>query len=318
MRDHFHFHDYKPEELSLQDAVVEGLSSDTKSIPPKFFYDVRGSELFDEICEQPEYYPPTVERKMLENLSPEIATLVGKGRIIVEPGAGSGEKFRILADNLEPTAFVPMDISCAYVKDAAHKLAAEYPGLEVHAVCVDFTHSLPIPDSVPDNQRLVFFPGSSLGNFEPDEAEEFLRLCRTTAGADGMMLIGVDTKKDHEVLHAAYNDAAGITAAFNLNLIHRIRGELEADIDPDSFEHHAFYNGDLGRIEMHLVSRHAQRVRVNGHTFDFDKGESLHTESSYKYSPDEFIRMASRAGFRLVRHWLDEDRRFALYLLENG
>ena len=317
-RDAFTFHDYQPEALNLQDAVVRGLSLERKSIPPKFFYDRRGSELFAEICEQPEYYPPTVERRMLISLADEIAALVGPGRVIIEPGAGGAEKVRLLIERLAPAAYVPMDISCAYVRDAARGLVSEYPELRVHAVCVDFTHSLPLPEPVPDRPRLVFFPGSSLGNFEPAEAEEFLRLCRATSGKGGMMLIGVDTRKDPRILDAAYNDAAGVTAAFNLNLLQRIREELESDCRTENFRHLAFYNAERGRIEMHLVSRRAHQVRVNGRAFDFAEGEALHTENSYKYGPDEFLDMAQRAGFRPVRHWLDVEGLFAIYLLGNN
>jgi dimethylhistidine N-methyltransferase len=309
------FHDYQPEELDLHDAVVRGLSRLPKAIPPKFFYDARGSALFDAICRQPEYYPPTVERRLLGERAGEIASLTGRGRVVIEPGAGSAEKIRLLLDALRPAAYVPMDISGDYLRLAAQALADEYPWLPVHAACVDFTHSLPVPETLPGQERLVFFPGSSLGNFEPQEAREFLQLCCATAGANGMLLIGVDTKKDPDILHAAYNDAAGVTAAFNRNLLHRIREELRADCDPDAFEHRAFYNADDGRIEMHLVSQRAQQLRIKGHSFAFAPGEALHTECSYKYAPEEFLDLAGRAGFRPVRHWLDREGLFALYLL---
>jgi dimethylhistidine N-methyltransferase len=218
---------------------------------------------------------------------------------------------------LKPSAYVPLDISCEYVKSAAHDLVQDYPWLPVHAACVDYTHSLPIPEPTPHNKRLVFFPGSSLGNFEPEQAEAFLRLCSRTAGEDGMLLIGVDTKKPNNILHAAYNDAAGVTAAFNLNLLHRIRRELDADLEPKEFKHQAFYNALVGRIEMHLVSRSHQRIRIDDHAFDFVPGETVHTECSYKYSPEEFLSMAQRAGFESCAHWLGERDLFALYLLRN-
>ena len=230
------FYDHKPESLSFHDAVVEGLSRKRKSIPSKFFYDERGSKLFDKICEQPEYYPPSVERRMLFRLANEIATLSGTGRILIEPGAGSAAKVRLLLDALQPAAFVPMDISFDYLKSSAKDLAREYPWLPVHAVCVDFTHSLPIPDDAPDGPRLLFFPGSSLGNFHHEEAGQFLKLLRETVADDGMLLIGVDTKKNEAVLNAAYNDAVGVTAEFNLNLLHRMRYELRAKCDPTMFK----------------------------------------------------------------------------------
>jgi len=309
------FHDHKPVTLSLYDAVVDGLSRQLKSIPPKFFYDQRGSELFDQICEQPEYYLPRVERRMLADLSLEIASLTGKGRVFIEPGAGSLVKARLLLDALKPAAFVPMDISFDHLRGAVDKLAAEYPWLAIHAACVDFTHSLPIPPEASSGRRLVFFPGSSLGNFKPAEARVFLQMIHDSLGEDGMLLIGVDTKKSETILNAAYNDAAGITEAFNLNLLHRVNRELDMNFNPADFEHHAFYNTEAGRIEMHLVSKEVQRLKLNGHHFHFRKGESTHTENSYKYSPEEFLDLASDCDFREVRHWVGEEGLFAIYLL---
>jgi dimethylhistidine N-methyltransferase len=311
------FHDYKPATLSFYEAVIDGLSQESKSIPPKFFYDERGSKLFDQICQQPEYYPPTVERQMLSRLAEEISDLTGKGRVLLEPGAGNAAKVRLILDALRPRAFVPMDISCDYLKSVARDLAREYPWLPVHAACVDFSHSLPIPEEVPTDPLLVFFPGSSLGNFSRDEAGEFLDMVRRTMGDDGMLLIGVDTKKCESTLNAAYNDAAGVTAEFNLNLLHRMRQELQADVDLEAFRHRAFYNADAGRVEMHLVSRTRQKLRINGHSFHLDEGESLHTENSYKYTPDEFMILARKSRLAPVRNWLDEEGLFAIYLLES-
>lgn len=270
--DNVTFHDYKPEALSLYDAVVDGLSRQDKAIPPKFFYDERGSALFDRICEQPEYYPPTVESRMLAELAPEIARLTGTGRLLIEPGAGSATKVRLLLDALRPAAFVPMDISFDYLKNAAKDLAREYPWLPVHAACVDYSHSLPVLEDAPDAPRLLFFPGSSLGNFDPREADDFLVMVNAMLGRKGMLLIGVDTKKDEELLNAAYNDAAGVTAQFNLNLLHRMRRELDADLQPKAFEHRAYYNALIGRIEMHLVSTCTQTLRLNGHRFELKAG----------------------------------------------
>jgi len=312
------FHDHKPATLNFYDAVINGLSLKRKSIPPKFFYDEWGSKLFDRICEQPEYYPPTVERRMLIQLAEEIASLTGGGRILIEPGAGNAAKARLILDAMRPTAFVPMDISFDYLKSVATQLARDYPWLPVHAACVDFTHSLPIPHEVPAGQRLLFFPGSSLGNFDRREAGEFLDLVRETVGDTGMLLIGVDTKKSESRLNAAYNDAAGVTAQFNLNLLCRMRQELGADLDPDTFEHRAFYNTQAGRVEMHLVSRVTQQLHINGHSFRFGEGESLHTENSYKYAPDEFLALASGSRFTPIRHWVDVQGLFAIYLLKAG
>lgn len=309
------FHDYQPEELSLSRAVVEGLALPAKAIPPKFFYDERGSRLFDAICEQPEYYPPTAEREILESRAGEIAALTGTGCVLIEPGAGSLTKVRYLLDALRPSAFVPMDISGRFLKRAADDLAADYPWLAVHAACVDFTHSMPLPEVVPPGRRLAFFPGSSLGNFHPPEAADFLRTVGKALGSDGMLLIGVDTRKAEAMLNAAYNDAAGITAEFNLNLLHRMQRELGAECDPRRFRHLAFYDGARGRVEMHLVSATDQEVAVNGHRFSFAAGESVHTECSYKYSAPEFLALAEQAGFEPVRHWLARRDLFGVYLL---
>ena len=311
------FYDHKPKSVSLYEAVIDGFSRPNKSLPPKFFYDERGSYLFDQICDQPEYYLPDIERNLLIRHRHHIADLIGKGRVVIEPGAGSLTKIRLLLEQLEPDAFVPMDISGRYLQAACRDLAEDYPELDIHGVCVDFTHSMPLPDMISDAPRLAFFPGSSLGNFHQHEASQFLSMIRKTIGKDGMLLIGVDTKKPADILNAAYNDAAGITAEFNLNLLHRILNELEADLDVNNFDHHAFYNQNKGRIEMHLVSQREQRVRVGEHDFHFKSGESVHTECSYKYSPDEFISLAAEAGMEPVHYWLAEDQLFGMYLLRS-
>ena len=314
MSEQLTFHDHKPGTLSLFDAVVSGFSQKNKSIAPKFFYDQRGSKLFDLICNQPEYYPPTVEQDMLNNLAEEIVTYTGQDRVLIEPGAGSAAKVRLLLNALKPSAYVPMDISFSHLKDAAAELAGEYPWLPVHATCVDFTHSLPVPDIVPDGPRLLFFPGSSIGNFEPYQTGCFLDKVHDAVGYGGMLLIGVDTKKDMELLNAAYNDEAGVTAEFNLNLLHRMRNELGIECNPLNFEHRAFYNPDAGRVEMYLVSNQRQTLRLDGHAFELESGEAVHTENSYKYTPLEFLELASDNGFSEVCHWLDDDGLFCIYL----
>lgn len=316
MQERVTFYDQSPEELSLYDAVVTGLSLSRKTIPPKFFYDEKGSKLFDAICQQPEYYLPNIERTLLMRCTEEIAQLAGLGRVIIEPGAGNLEKVRLLLDVLQPSAYVPMDISFDYLQQAAQTLANAFPWLPIHAACVDFSHSMPLPEHVPEGSRLAFFPGSSLGNFHPYEAIDFLMLIKNTVGPDGMLLIGVDTKKPTPILDAAYNDAAGFTAAFNLNLLHRIQRELGAECDPASFNHHAFYDPCTGRVEMHLVSEYAQEMRVNEHCFNFESGETVHTECSYKYAPEEFVSIAAQAGFSLKKYWLADDSMFAIYLLK--
>lgn len=309
------FHDSQPAQQSFLDAVIEGLSCKQKAIPPKFFYDEMGSRLFENICQQPEYYPPQVECKLLSQLAGELPTLIGPGCVLIEPGVGSAAKVRLIIDALRPSAFVPMDISFDYLKKAALQLAREYAWLSVHAVYADFAHSLPVPSRVPKGRRLLFFPGSTFGNFETYEAAQFLLRVHETVGGDGLLLIGVDTKKKEGLLHAAYNDAAGMTARFNANLLHRMQRELGAELNPRGFDHHAFYDPLAGRVEMHLVSAELQQLRVNGYEFSLAKGESLHTENSYKYAPEEFLQLAGECGFSPLRKWVDREGLFAIYLL---
>ena len=311
------FHDHKPKQLSLYDAVIHGFSRQDKCLPPKFFYDERGSHLFDQICNQPEYYVPDVERRLLLKHRRHLAELIGKKRTVIEPGAGSLTKVRLLLDELQANTYVPMDISADYLQSACDMLAEDYPELDIQAVCVDFTHSMPLPEGLTEDPRIVFFPGSSIGNFHYQEARQFLSMVRKNLGDDGMMLIGVDTKKPVSILNAAYNDSAGITAEFNLNLLHRIRNELDSELNIDNFDHRAFYNTSKGRIEMHLVSQCDQSVRIGSHDFEFKSGESVHTECSYKYTPDEFIALAREANLELVEYWLADDALFGLYLLKS-
>jgi dimethylhistidine N-methyltransferase len=313
----YRFHDCQPEFDDFHHSVIRGLSATPKQIPPKFFYDEVGSQIFDQICAQPEYYVPAVERSIFETHAEDIlASLQIEDCHLIEPGAGSSIKVRFLLDRVRPAMYVPMDISAEHLRASAARLAADYPGLPVHAVCVDHTKPYALPSDIPATRRVFFYPGSSLGNFDPAEAIRFLRDLRSKAGDDGRLLIGVDTKKPADILHLAYNDPAGVTAAFNLNLLERLRKELASDVDPDSFEHRAFYNAARGRIEMHLVSREAQRVRVNGNTFDFDAGESIHTENSYKYTPDELRQLAWDAGWEGERVWLDDKGYFSVHLLK--
>ncbi|MCB1863969.1 MAG: L-histidine N(alpha)-methyltransferase [Chromatiales bacterium] len=309
------FHDLHPKAASLARAVREGFAKSPKQIPPKFFYDENGSQLFDQICELPEYYITRTERRLLREYADEIAAAVGDDVTLVEPGAGSAEKVRLILGQVRPKSYVAVDISGDYLQGAILTLASDFPWLDVHGVCADFSMGLTIPKQLSSGRRVVFFPGSSLGNFEPGHALRFLEDVHQFIAPDGALIIGVDTKKDPQILHDAYNDHAGITAEFNLNLLRRIRTELDSDIDPESFEHRAHYNDVVGRIEMHLVSREPQTVRINGDQYRFDAGEAIHTESSYKYSTREFAQMARKAGLHLINQWQDEDGLFALYHL---
>jgi dimethylhistidine N-methyltransferase len=296
--------------------VVNGLGRSPRRIPPKYFYDSQGAALFETICEQPEYYPTTAEFTILLENAGEIARRAGTGCVLIEPGCGSCEKVRKLLDDIRPVAYVPVDISCEQLQIAAADIAGDYAWLDVHAVCTDITDDLSLPDIPFNESRMVFYPGSSIGNFEPDEAVDFMGRLAETAGPGGSLLIGVDLEKDHATLNAAYNDAKGVTAEFNLNLLHRINRELDADFNVEAFDHHAFYNSVAGRIEMHLISTRRQTVRVDGHLFEFAAGESIHTENSYKYSNTSFQALAADAGFVPVDCWTDADNQFGLHLLE--
>ena len=296
--------------------VIHGLAQTPRSIPPKYFYDARGSRLFDAICEQPEYYPTRTEKVLLERHAGEIGRLIGPGCALIEPGCGNCEKVRLLLDSLQPGTYIPIDISCEHLKNAAQEIAISFKWLDVHAVCTDITDDLSLPFIPKDSRRVVFYPGSSIGNFEPAEALTFLRRLAAIAGRDGGLLIGVDLQKDPDRLNAAYNDAAGVTAAFNLNLLHRINAELDGNLDVETFEHHAFYNEDRNRIEMHLVSNINQSIHIDSHRFDLEAGDPIHTEYSYKYTIDQFQSLANRAGFAQGSVWTDAEQLFSLHYLE--
>jgi dimethylhistidine N-methyltransferase len=312
------FHVLHPTADDLAADVLSGFSRAQKSIPPKYFYDAEGSRLFDAITGMPEYYPTRTETAMLREYADEIAQKAGTGHLLVEPGSGSCTKARILFEGLQPCAYVPMDISHDHLRVAAQEVAVEYPWLEVHAACTDFTRLMTLPPDSPEGRRLAFFPGSSIGNFDPQAAVGFLGMIADMVGPGGQLLIGVDLKKDTAILEAAYDDTRGVTAAFNLNLLARINRELGANFDLAQWRHKALYNEIQGRIEMHLVSRVAQQVNLLGQTFRFAEGETIHTENSYKYSVAEFRDLASQAGFTTDTVWVDADRLFSLHLLQTG
>jgi dimethylhistidine N-methyltransferase len=312
------FYDYQPAPADMRAEVIHGLSQDQKRIPPKFFYDRRGSRLFDAITELPEYYPTRTEIGILHSHGAEMAEVVGRGALLVELGSGSSLKIRCLLEALEPAVYVPVDISRDHLMESATKLAASFPGLEVHAACADYSVPFGLPVEPNGHDLAAFFPGSSIGNFDPADARHFLERIGTLVGPGGKLLIGVDLVKDSRTLHAAYNDAQGVTADFNLNLLRRINRELEGDFDLATFEHNAFFNADESRIEMHLVSRIEQTVRVAGRGFAFRAGESIHTESSYKYTIEGFQALARQAGFEAARCWTDTKQLFSVHCLRFG
>jgi len=316
--DGIEFHDHHPRIDDFREEVVRGLTSEPKQISPKFFYDKRGSELFDRITELDEYYPTRAELSILEERAVEIAELIGRDCLLIEYGSGSSRKVGLLLDALEgDLTYVAIDISREHLLEACGRLSEAYPKLEVIAVCADYSKPFPLPAprrGEPKN-KVVFFPGSTIGNFSPDQAISFLRNTARQLGPGGSLLIGVDLKKDEDTLHAAYNDAEHVTAAFNLNLLERINEELDADFDISGFRHSAFYNDERGRVEMHLVSLKPQTVRFNGTHVRFAEGESIHTESSYKFGIKEFQQLAARAGFQPTKVWTDPKRLFSLHYL---
>lgn len=307
------FYDRHPAASDFYAEVIHGLSQRPRSIGPKFFYDEYGSRLFEAITRTREYYPTRIELAILEQYRDDIARHIGSDCVLIEPGSGNSRKVRILLDSLKPRAYVPIDISKDYLRLTARHIAVEYPWLEVHAVCADYTTVFALPAGLADGAVVAFFPGSTIGNFEPEQAVAFLRAMADKVQPHGGLLIGVDLKKHPQRLTAAYNDAQGITAAFNLNLLTRINRELQGDFDLDKFYHHAYYNADIGRIEMHLVSDDAQLVHVAGKSFWFEKFETIHTENSYKYSIDEFKMLAAQAGFLSEAVWTDAEKLFSMH-----
>ena len=287
---------------------MAGLSLPQKAIPPKYFYDAAGRRLFERICRLPEYYVTRAELSLTRMHIAAIARFAGQGCELVEYGSGESLKTRLLIRALRPAAYVPIDISEIALRQSTRKLSKSFPWLKIIPVPGDFSRPIELPRA--RAPRVVYFPGSTIGNLDPEEAHAFLAMTRDQAGR---MLVGVDLKKDANVLHAAYNDSRGVTAAFNLNILARINRELGADFDLSQFSHYAFYNAAAGRIEMHLVSLARQRVRVARHRFGFDRGESIHTENSYKYSAEGFRALAARAGYSGKKLWTDRKGLFALH-----
>jgi L-histidine Nalpha-methyltransferase len=302
---------------AIQGDVVRGLGASPKVLPPKLFYDATGAALFERICTLPEYYLTRTELGILRANIGEIAALAGPRCALVEYGSGAGVKIRLLLDALRaPVAYVPIDISQEQLATVAANLAREYPQLAVRPVWADYTAPLRLPALPADARRLAFFPGSTIGNFHPTEAAAFLGRVRRTVGSDGALLLGVDRRKSARVLRAAYDDAAGVTAAFNLNMLARINRELGADFDLTRFRHRARWNDEASRIEMHLESRSAQTVHVGDREFRFARGETIWTESSYKYDGERLEALVSAAGFEIERLWTDEREWFWVAMLK--
>jgi dimethylhistidine N-methyltransferase len=299
---------------SFVDDVVAGLEKDPRRLPCKYFYDQRGSVLFDQICELDEYYVTRTEAAIMRRYAAEMGAQIGSGVMLVEYGSGSSSKTRLLLDHLpDPVAYVPVDISRKHLSRVSADLQRDYPNIEVLPVAADFTKHFDLPEPTRDyTHAAVYFPGSTIGNFPRQDAERLLESIAGLCGRGGGLLIGVDLDKDPEVLEQAYNDPSGITAEFNLNLLHRIRNELDATVDPDGFEHVAYYDPDHTRIEIYLRSLRDQEIVVDGRSFECSHGELIHTEHSHKYTIEGFAEIAAKAGFTLRRSWTDDEDRFAV------
>ncbi len=311
--------DFEPAADDVRAEVLAGLNQSPKSLPCKLFYDERGSQLFDAICNLPEYYPTRTELAIMRDHADEMADAIGPRPLLVEYGSGSSLKTRLLLHRLQrPAGYVPIDISRAHLMHAARGLATRFPHIPIRPVCADYTRPFFLPrfDEERPARTIAYFPGSTIGNFEPEEALAFLRSVRATCGRDSGLLIGVDLKKAPAVLHAAYNDAAGVTAAFNLNLLRRINRDIGSSFDLNAFDHYAFYNPLIGRMEMHLISSRAQTVNLgDGATAHFDEGESIHTENCHKYTLDSFASLAAEAGYERESVWTDARGRFSVQYL---
>jgi dimethylhistidine N-methyltransferase len=300
--------------IFARDAIGD-LSQHPKRLSPKYFYDATGSELFEAITKLPEYYPTRTELKILRDRGSEIAAIIPKGAALVEFGAGATTKVRLLLEKCAFGAYVPVDISGEFLNAQASGLRKDFPALAVYPVAADFTAPFALPEAIAGMPKVGFFPGSTIGNFEPHEACRFLRSARDILGKGAQMIIGADLEKDERVLHDAYNDASGVTARFNLNVLVRINRELGGNFDLSGFTHRAIYNRERHRIEMHLISRRPQSVRMLGTSFSFRTGETIHTESSYKYSIDRFAALARGAGWAVRESWTDPNRMFSVHAL---
>jgi len=294
--------------------IIEGLRQPEKMISPKFFYDERGSQLFDAITHLPEYYPTETEFGIMQDNIAEIAALVGEQASLIEFGSGSSRKTRVLLENLSRLAvYVPVDISADHLLDSAGNIRAEFPNLEVLPVVADFTRPFALPNpTIMPLRNIVYFPGSTIGNFTHDAAEELLKVMYQEAGEDGALIIGVDLQKDPAIIERAYNDSAGVTAEFNLNMLRHLNREFGTDFNVDAFSHRAQYNRNEGRIELHLISSELQAISVGEEEFTIAEDEGILTEYSHKYTLDGFAEMAGSAGFKVEKVWTDAERLFSV------
>lgn len=308
-------YDLQPALVDIKEEVLNGLLATPKSLPPKLFYDEKGSELFEHITQLPEYYLTKSEMSILEKHRQEFMHLFGSQAVLIELGSGSSEKLEIiLHDQSEQLhTYMPIDISKSMLTDSANRLAQRYPSLNIVAVCADYAQLKGLPGLDPEMRKVVFYPGSTIGNMNPVEAGRFLGGVGQLLEVGDGLLIGVDLRKDVHILESAYDDQQGVTAAFNLNVLQRINRELGADFQSEQFEHKAFYNLVENRIEMHLRSKQEQQIKIAGHTISFEEGETIHTENSYKYDVRSFHHMLSTSGFDPVQVWMDDQELFSVH-----
>ncbi len=314
LRRNLNFYDLQPPATNMLSEVTRSLTAAQPSLHPKFFYDSEGSRLFDAITRTPEYYPTRTESAILDSHAEDIRQHLGRCHTIAEPGAGSCEKVRLLLERWAPEQYMPLEISRACLLEASQRLAAEFPGVNISAVCADYCQALALPQNGQQPGRVVFFPGSTIGNFDPAERAAFLRGLHHLAGPGGALLIGADLQKDTERLNAAYNDSQGLTAAFNLNALHHLNRELDCHFDVSQMRHLAFYNPQLNRIEMHLECLADQQLLLGQHTCCLPAGTRIHTESSYKFTVEGFSKELCDAGFQPLGCWTDPDKLFSLHL----
>ncbi len=309
-------HDEEGVDLAFRAEVLRGLAEHQKAIPARWFYDMKGSELFEEITRLPEYYPSRVEATLLKAYAGRIAEIVGAGRVVVEFGSGSSVKTPLLLRELAASAYVPLDISGEFLRQASMELAAKFPELAIVPIEANFMRPVGLPESLPDRTRLGFFPGSTIGNMVPHTAIDLLRSMRDTLGDRSQLLIGIDRHKALERLIAAYDDAQGVTASFNLNLLDRVNRELDGDVPRDRFRHVARWNADWSRIEMHLEALDDLVFTVSGRNIQMRKGETIHTENSHKYTPDQARLLLQAGGWSPIHLWSDPEEDFMLILAD--
>ena len=306
----------KSEQKSMLQEVLEGMGRSEKKLPSKYFYDERGSQLFDEITKLEEYYPTRTEWTILEDNVYEMREILSDNVLLIEPGSGSSKKTRVLLDHIPSICcYIPMDISGDYLQKVAEGLREEYPQIDIQPLYTDYTRPFLLPEIHLNAQKVVFFPGSTIGNFEPKTVRRFFKVISDLVGDDGGLFIGVDLKKDRKVLEAAYDDKKGITAQFNKNMLIHINNELDSDFDPDKFEHRSIWNEEKGRIEMHLIANQTHSITIDGKVFSIQEGEFIHTENSHKYSLDEFEKIVE-PWFKVSKVWTDKNKYFSVQFLE--